>query len=261
LALGFCRLQMELLTRQMRYSSHIDEAHFQSEAVAAANAAVAGNADGARDHLQQCFDTLYESRKHFYPVDVYLLDITLLAPPTVGPSLESELALARPTSILAEATLLRELSAAHPQVWAKLLAAIDARAACVLGGDDRERELPLLPIETALCSLLAGSDSYESLLGRRPQVYGRRRSGLWPGLVQLLVKLGYQGALHFTLDDGRFPLGAQSKIRWEGLDSSVIDVFARVPLDAARPESFLGLSRSIADAMDTDHVATVAFAH
>ena len=29
LALGFCRLQIELLTRQMRYSTNIDETHFQ----------------------------------------------------------------------------------------------------------------------------------------------------------------------------------------------------------------------------------------
>ena len=38
LALGFCRLQIELLTRQMRYSTNIDETHFQNEAVAAAQA-------------------------------------------------------------------------------------------------------------------------------------------------------------------------------------------------------------------------------
>src|SRR5207302_220030 len=29
LALGFCRLQGELLTRRMRYSSHLDEAKFE----------------------------------------------------------------------------------------------------------------------------------------------------------------------------------------------------------------------------------------
>jgi alpha-mannosidase len=36
---------------------------------------------------------------------------------------------------------------------------------------------------------------------------------------------------------------------------------ARVPADAARPESFLSLARTISDSMDNDHVATVAFAH
>ncbi len=80
-------------------------------------------------------------------------------------------------------------------------------------------------------------------------------------MPQLLTKLGFQGALHFTLDDGRFPLGAQAKIRWEGLDGSVLDVFARVPCDAAKSDTFLGLSRKLADTMDSDHVATLTLAH
>jgi alpha-mannosidase len=261
LALGFCRLQMELLTRQMRYMTNIDETHFQNEAVAAAQAAVAGDVAKAREHMQQCFDTLYESRKHFYPVDVYLLDVTLLAPTTLGPSLSAELDAGTPINLLAAAELLEELSADHPETWSKLLAAIDGGTACVLGGEVRDSRLPLLPLETALARLRAGSDRYEGLLGRRPQVFARRRAGLWPGLVQLLVKLGYQGALHFTLDDGRFPLGPQCKSRWEGLETSVIDIFSRVPADAAKPESFLALSRAISDSMDTDHVASVAFAH
>ena len=36
---------------------------------------------------------------------------------------------------------------------------------------------------------------------------------------------------------------------------------ARVPADAAKPETFLAFSRLLSDSMDTDHVATVAFAH
>jgi alpha-mannosidase len=261
LALGFCRLQMELLTRQMRYSTNIDETHFQNEAVAAAQAAVAGDAAQARDHMQQCFDTLYESRKHFYPVDIYLIDVTLLADTTLGPPLAAELADGTPINLLAAAVLLEDLKAQHPDSWARLLAAIDAGTACVLGGDFQESELPLWPLETAQSVLRAGSDAYQRLLGTRPQVYARRRAGLWPGLVQLLVKLTYQGALHFTLDDGRFPLGPQCKSRWEGLETSVIDIFSRVPADAAKPESFLSLARTMSDSMDTDHVASVALAH
>lgn len=261
LALGFCRLQMELLTRQMRYATNIDETHFQAEAVAAACAAVAGEVQTARDHLQQCFDTLYESRKHFYPVDVHLLDFTLLAATTPGESLEADLADGTPINLLATSALLDQLSRDHAPAWSKLLAAIDGQKACVLGAEQQERELPLLPLETALESLRAGSDHYDALFGSRPTVYGRRRAGLWPAMVQLLAKLAYQGALHFTLDDGRFPLGPQVKTRWEGLDASVLDIFARVPADAAKPESFLSLSRTMSDSMDSDHVATVAFAH
>jgi alpha-mannosidase len=260
LALGFCRLQVELLTRQMRYTTNIDETHFQNEAVAAAQAAVAHDVPAARDHLQQCFDTLYECRKHFYPVDVYLLDLTLLAANTLGQSFRDELASGAATNLLATAALLRQISG-DPAAWSGVLAGIDAGTIAVVGGELEERELPLLPLESALASLRAGVSEYETLLGRRPPVFARRRAGLWPALPQLLTKLGFQGALHFTLDDGRFPLGAQAKIRWEGIDGSVLDVLARVPCDAAKSETFLGLSRKLADTMDSDHVATLTLAH
>ncbi|MBI3837711.1 MAG: hypothetical protein HY288_07230 [Planctomycetia bacterium] len=261
LALGFCRLQIELLTRQMRYSTNIDETHFQSEAVAAAKAAVEHDEAIARQHLISCFETLYEARKHFYPVDAYLIDITLLAATTLGAPLESELARATPTNLLTSTSLLRQIASDHPAIWSSLLSAIDQGRAGVLGGEPHERELPLLPLEAVRREIGAGVRQYESLLGRPPRVYARRRFGLSPMLPQILAKFGYQGALHFTLDDGRFPLGTQSKTRWEGLDSSAIDILARVPCDAARPDSLLGFSRKMADSMDSDYVATLAFAH
>lgn len=261
LALGYCTLQMELLSRQMRYSPNIDEPHLRDEAVAAATAAVAGDVETARSHLQHCFDTLDDSRQHFYPVDVHLLDVTLLAATTIGAPLAAELTAGTPINVLATSAVLAQLAGEQPDNWGALLKAIDAAKACILGGEREESELPLLPVEAALANLRAGSDDYELLLGRRPVVYGRRRAGLCPALVQLLSKLAYQGALHCTLDDGRFPLAAQAKSRWEGGDMSVLDVFARVPGDAAKPETFLSLARTISDTMDNDHVATVALAH
>ena len=64
-----------------------------------------------------------------------------------------------------------------------------------------------------------------------------------------------------TLDDGLFPKSDQSRIRWEGMDRSVINCLARVPIDVARPESFLSLCRAFGESMDRDHVATMVFAH
>lgn len=260
LALGFCRLQIELLTRQMRYSMYIDETHFQNEALAAAQAAVAHDEPQAREHLQQCFDTLNEARKHFYPVDVYLVDITLLAETTLGAPLAAALRAPEPTNLLATTATLQKL-ADDEATWKLLLAAIDEGHCCVLGGERDEGLLPLVPLETAAAGLLQGVQDYTRLLGRGPQVFARRRAGLTPWLPQLLVKLGYTGALHFTLDDGRFPLGTQAKTRWEGLDTSVIDVLDQVPCDATKPQTFLALSRHLADTMDSDHVATLAIAH
>ena len=261
MALGFCRLQLELLTRQMRYSTNIDEAHFQQQAIAAAAAAVGNDAENARGHLQQCFDTLYEARKHFYPVDVYLLDMTLVAGTTLGPEFGREFACGIPKNLLAPTGVWNQLAVEHAGTWSALLTAMDGGLACVSGSEPNELETPLLPLETTLASLSAGVKQYEQLFGRRPRVYARRRAGLWPILPQLLVKLDFHAALHFTLDDGRFPFAPQCKSRWQGPDGSAIDIFSRVPCDAAKPESFLGFSRKLAESMDSDHVATLAFVH
>ena len=52
LALGFCYLQIELLTRKMRHFSNLDEGHLQREAVAAAEAAQARDAETAKTRLR-----------------------------------------------------------------------------------------------------------------------------------------------------------------------------------------------------------------
>ncbi len=98
---------------------------------------------------------------------------------------------------------------------------------------------------------------YQRHLGDRPRIYGRRRFGLSPVLPQILARLGFQGVLHATLEDGQFPRGDQSKVRWEGVDSSAIDALTRIPLDASRHESFLSFPTKMGESMDLDHVATV----
>jgi alpha-mannosidase len=66
LALGYGYLQVTLLTRQMRYSSNLDETYFKSTAVAAAKAAVEGDEALAREKLGACFSLLAEERDHYY---------------------------------------------------------------------------------------------------------------------------------------------------------------------------------------------------
>jgi len=273
LALGYCRLHVELLTRHMRYTSNIDETFFQNEALAAADAAMNGDYENAVSHLGQCFDVLNESRKHYYPVDAYLVDLTLVAPTTIGESLRRELAPAieqnpaaelghvMPLNLLLTGQTLREIAAREPATLAKIQEASARGVVCVVGGEDTERDWPLLPIESIRNGVGLGIAEFERILGQKPTVYGRRRFGLSPIMPQVLSKSGFQGALHFTLDDGRFPIGQQSKSRWEGCDGSVIDALLRVPRDASQSETFLDFSRKLGESMDMDHVATVVFAH
>jgi alpha-mannosidase len=261
LSLGVCYLLVELLTRQMRYMSNIDDIHLRNQAVAAASAACEGRDAEAREQLSKCFEVLTEARERFYPVEAYLVDLVLVAPTTLGESLRAELADPSPKSVMIASELVQRLADQQPQSLSMLRTALERKQISLVGGEYVEDELPLLPIETIQRQFQHGLAVYEHLLGCRPGVYGRRRFGLSPLLPAVLSADGFCGALHFTLDEGHFPHASQGKTRWEGLDSSSIDALSRLPLDASKAESVLSYSRKMGETMDRDHVATLVFAH
>jgi alpha-mannosidase len=261
LALGYCYLQIELLTRQMRYSSNLDETYFKGTAVAAAVAAVAGNLELAREKLSACFSVLAEERDHYYPVDAFILDLNLTASTALGQPLQDELSRSTPTNLLISANLVDEMAAKAPQTLAALKRGLAEGRIGLIGGEASEARLPLLSHETILAEIQSALAKYEELLGRRPTIYGRWRYGLTPHLPGMLHKLAFKGAVHAGFEEGKVPDGLQFKVRWEGLDGSAIDCIARTPLDASKPQTFLAFANKLGESMDSDHVATLCLAH
>ncbi|HEY2881560.1 MAG TPA: hypothetical protein VGJ15_03990, partial [Pirellulales bacterium] len=155
-ALGFCHLQMELLTRRMRYSSHLNEHRFQQSALAAAAAWMANRPDEMQEKLVDCHSALLEARGQFYPVDVHLLDIILVAPTTIGVTLRAELKplLASntqgesnsllPRNVLVSGATLLEMERREPETLAALRAGVEAGTVGIIGGELIEAELPLV---------------------------------------------------------------------------------------------------------------------
>ena len=261
LALGYCFLQVELLTRQMRYTSNLDQFHFEKQVVAAATAALAGDAQTAREKLGACFDQLAEERTHYYPAEAFLLDVTMVAPTTLGASLRTEVSQSTGTNLLLSAALSELMAQNEPETVQVLRQALEENRLGILGGEHTERRTPLLSCESWLAELRRGLASYEAILGSRPAVFARRRFGLAPMLPQVLQRLGFQAALHATFEEGAFPEGSQIKIRWEGCDGTALDAIARPPADATKPATFLRFSLRMGESMDMDHVATMGLAH
>lgn len=261
MALGYAYLQVELLTRQMRYMSNLDELQVQREAVAGAKAALIGDIEAARKRLQQCFDVLLDARERFYPADNYLLDLTLVADSTLGPPLARALTQSLPVNVLLSGSTARRLAETQPEAAQTLRQRLDDRTAGLVGGEENELESPLCGPEETLQQFLIGRQSYHQALGRWPRVYGRRRFGLSPSLPQVLQRLQFDAAVHFTLDDGVFPQDRQSKTRWEGLDNTAIDALTRLPVDASDVATFLRLPQILGETMDLDHVAVTTLAH
>ncbi len=261
LALGYCYLQVELLTRQMRYSTHLDELHFFKLVVAGAQAAAAGDVPAARDQLTACFDLLAQERDHYYAVDAYLLDLTLLAPSTLGPTLLQQLAPGVPVNLILNGELITAMRRDAPDSLAAIKRGLQEGSVGLVGGELAEQCSPLHSCETVLNRLRKGLELFQQQLGQRPKVYGRRRYGVSVLYPQLLGRLGYVGALHTALGEGQYPEGSQLKIRWEGPDHCAIDAISRPPLDAARSATFLSLASKLGETMDVDHVATICVAH
>ena len=262
-SLGLCHFQVEMITRRMHYMSGLDEDRFQSEVVSAAEHAIKGEDATLREYLQAAFDMLTDARDYYHPSETRLLDLTIVAAGTLGESLRTTLEGPAATQLLMTASTVARLAETDPELLEILKTALsrEERPVAILGGEFEQRALPLLPPEAVLAEFKKGLNTFRNHLGKRPTVYARRRFGLTPFLPQLLEKLGFRGAVHTTLDDGRFPTENQSKVEWQGLDGTAIDALTRIPLDAGDSATFLALADSFGDVLDTSYSATVLFAH
>lgn len=260
LAMGTAWLQLELLTRHMHHYSSYDETFFRKSAVDGAQAAMAGDAEQARDRLRACFDLLTEARERFYPVNCFLIDLCLLVPENAGDPLKDLLLGTLPVNYLLKAEDAERIAVDRPDLIALLKEAWARGAADIVGGDLREIASPLVPLESTLHDLERGRQVYQKLFGRRPTTWARRRYGLSPMLPQILQKYGYHSGLHFLLDDGIYPDREQSKMRWEGCDNSSLDCNSRIPLAADTATTYLRLPQRMAETMQSDTVAALVLA-
>lgn len=260
LALGYAHLQVELLTRAMRYTTLLDADEFRTATIDAANAAVAGNEELARDGLGRAFDLLTDARNHFYAVDFYLVDITLLAGSTLGEPLRAKLVAGPPTSLLASADLLGQLGREQPETLADLRRAIKAGRACVLGGPLRGSFPYHCAAEAILADLVASGRTYRQSLARDPAVFGQFGAAFSPLLPEVLTGLSFRAALYAAFDGGRLPRPPQPKTRWGPRGGPTLEILTAVPLDIAEPATWLTLGERIGDSLVRDHVATVLLA-
>ncbi|MDX1970511.1 MAG: hypothetical protein SFV23_25300 [Planctomycetaceae bacterium] len=260
LALGTCWLQIELLTRHMRNFANIDEIRLQNRAIAAARAVVARDHETAVAHLRSSFEILLEAREKFYPVDCYLIDLLLVIPDVADEHLLRAVSGPQPINVLVNGEDLQTIGDQNPVLIRALREGVAAGRVGLVGGEQREVAVPVLPVSSWLQQMVAGHATFQALVGSTPKVWGRRRYGLFPAWPQILSKLGYVGALHVVLDDGIYPDAENTRLRWQGCDETIIDAFSRIPLAADGAGTFLRFPVRLAESMDNDHVAAVCLA-
>ena len=259
-ALGMAVLLAELVARRMRSEAELESTDFAATVVAAARAAVAGRDDEARERLREGFGFLAATRSRYYPVDVWLVDLVLLADTTLGQPLLDELAAPTPLGIVATGGLIERLAAEHPAALERLRARCAAGSACGCGGRDDDDPLALLTPEQVLASFDRGRAAWERIVGCAPQTFARVAGGGSALLPAVLGGLGYAGAVWPLFDGTPLPDPGASRIRWEGAGEASIDAVARAPIDVREARAILALPERLGDAMDHDHVAVVMFA-
>jgi alpha-mannosidase len=259
-ALGYAHLQVELLTGAMHYSSVLDTTHFSEAVIAAAQAAVAGEEDKAREELARAFDLLMDARNHAYAVDFYVVDVTLVTESTLGEALRAKLASGLPTSLLASGELIERMASDEPATLTELRRAMEAGTACVAGGMLHGGPTAGLPPEAILAESMDGQDVARFRLGRDIEIFGQFDSAFSPLLPQILRGTGFRGTLHAAFDGGTLPKAAQRKTRWGPRDGEQIDIISATPLDVARPETWLKLAEKASHSIAHDHVAAVLLA-
>lgn len=258
LALGYAHMQVELITRALRYTSVLDGDQFASALKAAAAAAVTGNKETENEELTRAFDLLSDARNHVYSVDFYVVDVTLLADSTLGDSLRQKLAAGSRTNLLITGQQIEQIAREYPETLAELKRVLEAGTASIVGGTYRSAAALQSP-ESLLTELNEGQRISRQYLDRFYEVYGQFETEFSPLLPTALKNLGFRGALHAGFDGGPLPKADQRKTNWGNSDAK-IETLATLPLDASRPETWLKLAERISDTIAHDHVATVLLA-
>ncbi len=261
-ALSYTYLQVQLLTRQMRYSSNLDEERFAAEVVAAGRHATAGEPSECRARLQAAFDLLAQERDLYYSVDAYIVDVTVVSPAHVSEALLDQLQWRPPTSLLLMPESCERFDASGAESFREaVIAAVAAGRATLLRGGIPEGPAMLAPAECLLRWARRCEAWQQARFGAAGQVFAQRRFALAPQWPQVLERLQFRGALHFALDDGRFPAGSQAKVRWDSPDGSGVEAVARTPMSGDDDGAFLRWFQKLGESMDMDHVAVLSIAH
>ncbi len=260
-ALGYAYWQIQLMTRQLRYSSHLDEVHFSSLAVAAADAFCRCDATATRSALQQAFDLLIQERSRYFPVEAIFLDLVLTAETTLGNSLNLELMHSHPVNLMLTGKLLTQLRVSNSAAFESLRDKVSAESVELAGGFWDELPWSCMSIESMLNQFRQGEAAYRSLLDKVPRVFGRRTFGPTAIAPQILAGLEYQLALHVSFDSGRLPTSVSSPVDWEAPDGTSIFALMSKPLDAEQPDAFLKLGISIGEALDSAHSSATLLTH
>ncbi len=261
-ALGYAVLQVQILARKLRYSWNIDWIMFTEQVLSAARASLSQDILETERWLQASFDSLSQERDRYCSQQAYLLDVVLLAPSTLGQSLERQLEVDHPFNVIATSKLLGCLKDKNAAAWTGLSRRLSEKQCSLVGGLDQERPHAYLSASSIVRELGHGMKSYVDQGVAPPKVFTRFQPGFLASSPTWLTQFGYTGALLAAWSGGSVPEKDQAKIRWQASsDGKSIDTVLGHVLDAASADSYIDLAVTLSTQLDYHHIPTLILAH
>ncbi|MEM6689833.1 MAG: hypothetical protein AAF664_10425 [Planctomycetota bacterium] len=295
-ALGFLDLQIQVMTRRLRYTSNLDRPELQRQVVSAAHAMSAGDGSTCEDALQACFDLLAEERDHYFSSDPHLIDLTLVTESVIETAAKS---LVRPgpagdgsaetnagsegeassnessgdywnsaatvwphhLNALLDADAIESIQSRHeePAIEAFCEALADGQVGFAAGGPSADVVLDWMDHRGATNAITDAFEKVRHGIGVAPQVFGRLTGGVPSDLIGQIVKLGYRGLIPIDFVEGT-GASEESKVSVSG-DGEEIEALTTRPIDASSDASFLTIGVRLGSELDAGEVATALLTH
>ena len=273
-AAGFASLQIQIMTRRLRYTSNLDEIYLQKQVVAAAKAFVDRDAETTVSALHNVFDGLAEERDHYFSSDPHLIDLTLLTPATLDKWIESDsfigidqdstgpehtACLRTPQNVFLGADVANAVISNKTRYDDFRSLLNSGQLGWIGGAPPEDAFFDTLSFVEAEAVVRSGQQLATNAIGKPPKVYGRFTGGTPVDLTPTLVRLGYAGMVPIDFARGT-GYGDEAKVIQRSGGAEIESLTAK-PIDAASDASFLNLAAKLGEAIDSGEIATGLLAH
>jgi alpha-mannosidase len=251
-AIGFGFLVLEALFEAMSHENVLSHEDLFNDLAAALAALEDPDPEAWRGPLQSAADRLLSAREVLYPTSLHLIDLCL-GSEQVPTHLEATPAV----NLIASGELLQRWAHDQAEAFAKLAECVAAGSVEIVGGVWREREDPLLPVESQLWNLRRGQAVCRELFNKEIGVFARKRSGYSAQLPLLLQNLGIGRSLLLSFDEALVPSFGTMVINWPSHDGKQVDAFTRVPNSSETAQTGFHLAHHLHQTIQQDHAAAL----
>ena len=165
-----------------------------------------------------------------------------------------------PVNLWVTGRVMARLAAESPETCERLQRLIGRGELALVGGTYDDPAMSLLTPEELRENFLHARTICEKTVGAVPEVFGGRRFVLTATIPAVLKGFGFEGAVHFALDDGVWPTLKQSRIRWRGVGPGTAETIGAMPVTAEESAVWMRIPEMTGGALGTDRTPTIIVA-